>query len=850
MKKLFFSLVLSMFSLLMVSQTYNVIISGVVTDEITGVPVFGQEVNISTDSLIGGYVYYNTVTTNDGGYYEDIMEVPAGEQGMVTVSTMSCGAMLMQSGPFAPNNTQLIFDFQVCTNPGGNGCQAIFHYYSGDDSLSIQFIDDSWGAINSWTWDFGDGNTSTEQNPLHIYPATGDYLASLTISGDSCSSTTEMLVRVMNNNAGDCEAMFHYYPDNNNPNSIQFIDDSWGNIDNWTWDFGDGLTSTEQNPEHTYADEGEYMVILTVDGDSNQCYSVYSELVSVGDTIGPGNCQAMFYSYPDDADYLTINFRDMSMVGNGIVVSWHWDFGDGNTSEEQNPVNTYGVDGEYVVCLTIFSTGQGATCQSTHCENLMVGNAGYDCEAAFWYYPVMDTNNPNGGWNGLNTQFIDASTGNPDTWAWDFGDGTTSNEQNPVHLFPTEGNYNVCLSITNLADSCESTYCEDVHVFNDTTMGCFAWYEYEITDLTVDFQAFLEGGVDYVEYTWDFGDGAVGTGETISHTYAEDGIYEVALTATSGNCYAEYVSMIWVGDNFTFEVEGYVHLEDSIMADFADVHLMTFDTMGNGLINIATTQIDANGYYIFDGVGFEHCMYFVQAELTETSAYFGDYVPTYHVDAINWENAWPIFPYPMGWTYDIYMVGSVGSGSGNGIITGTVTEEGSRELLGNIEILLLDQEGKPMIYSRTNDEGVFSFSALAMATYVVYTEITGIETIPFDVTLNDQNNSSSVNIVVKNGQAILGIDDLSSAYIESVEAIYPNPVTANATFNISIKEPSNIKVEILNQYGQDLYSNELYLTTGKHKVNLPSTSFAQGMYFVKITADDNISSVRKFIKLR
>ncbi len=545
----------------------------------------------------------------------------------------------------------------------------------------------------------------------------------------------------------------------------------------------------------------------------------------------------------------------MSIAGGnpqGIPDTWYWDFGDGNTSTLQNPVNTYSGDGDYMVCLTITSIdNQGSTCESTECQNIYVGSWPNGCEAAFSYYPVGDSSNPGGGWNGLNIQFLDMSFGNPDSWVWSFGDGTSSNERNPVHLYAEEGNYNVCLSISNLIDSCESISCNEVFVFNDTTNGCIAWYEYQINDLTVDFQAYLEGGSNNVEFTWSFGDGTSGTGANITHTYSEDGIYNVMLLASdSAGCNAEYVEMIWVGNNFTFEVYGYIYLEDSMMADFADVHLMTFDTLGNGLINLETTQIDGNGFYIFDGVGLENCVYFVQAELTDQSNYFGDYIPTYHLNAINWEEAWPILPFPSGWTSDVHMVSTSSSNSGDGIITGTVVNEGNRELLSNVEIILLDQQEEPIIYSRTNEEGFFNFGQLAYGTYIVYTEIVGIETLPFEVTLSEGNSNTSVNIVVQNGQAFLGVHNINSTYIVSVDDIFPNPATDKAAINISIKEPSKIKIEILNQYGQNLYINDELFITGHHTVSLPTLSLSQGCYFVRITDSDNISTVRKLIKLR
>ncbi len=841
--------------LFLISQTYDVTVSGIVTDITTGQPVANQEINIVTDTLAGGsyYMYYNTVYTDNNGYYMDIMEIPVGDQGIVEVNTMSCGTMLFQTGTFSPTATQLAFDFQVCTDTL-NDCEAMFYYYPGTMQNSIQFTDASIGDPTSWTWDFGDGNTSTEQNPEHVYSEAGDYLVSLSIYNNQCSSTYELMIFV-----GDsiwptgCEAMFYYYP-GYTQNAVQFIDESFGYPNSWTWDFGDGSFSNEQNPEHLYSIPGEYIVSLTIEGDSNQCYSIYQQLVYVGDSIWPTDCEAYFYYYPDSSELMTFNFIDMSIVGGnqgsaGIPESWYWDFGDGNTSTEQNPVHTYSEVGEYQVCLTI--TDSLGSCQSTFCDIVFTGNGNYECEAYFWYYPEGDTIYPGGGYNSLSISFLDASYGNPDTWLWDFGDGSTSSEQNPVHLYSEEGIYTVCLTIFNSLDSCESTYCEDIYVFDDTIQGCFTWYEYEVFNLTVDFEAFLEGGSNYVEYIWDFGDDNAAIGQNVTHTYYEDGIYEVKVTAIdSSGCYSEYIDIIWVGDNFTFGIDGYVYLDDSLMADYAYVHLMTFDTLGNGLINVATTEVDEYGYYTFESVGIENCIYFVQAELTDASVYFGSYIPTYHLDAINWEEAWPVFPEPMGMSYNIFMVDASSSGSGNGVITGVVTNGSSRDIMSNVEIILLNSDGNPIAYVKTDNQGMFTFDNLPVGTYTVYTEITGIETIPFDVTLSEDNNNSTVNILVTNGQAILGIDEISSAYIESVESIYPNPVIDNAKINIMIKESANINIEILNHYGQVLHSGSHTLNIGKHSISLASESLAQGLYFVKVTAEDNNGVVRKFIKIR
>ncbi len=845
MKTLFFSLMLSVFSLVGMSQTYDVTISGVVTDIDSGEAVEGQMIDIMSDSVNGDFFYFNSVFTDASGYYEDVIAVPDGTTGAFTVSTMSCGAYLSQVAQYSENNTEFEIDFAVCTEVGGGDCQAMFYYETGDpaNNLVIQFTDASSGDPSSWDWDFGDGGTSDEQNPLHTYGSEGLYYVNLTIEGDSgdCFSTVEMMVRIGSDTIPEgCQAMFNYYQTPNDANTVYFEDESWGNPTSWAWDFGDGETSEEQDPVHIYGTQGEYFVTLTIASDT--CTSTYEEMIWVGLDSIPG-CQAMFYDYPGDVPN-SVQFMDESW---GNPTNWAWDFGDGETSTEQDPLHIYAAEGEYFVNLTISA---GDICNSTIEMMVRVGldSIPEGCQAQFFYFPACDSV-PAGD---LNYQFIDMSWGEPDGWAWDFGDGGTSDEQDPLHAFAEEGEYEVCLTITKANDTCESTYCEMVYVSYDTIGDCYGWFTYMADDLDVDFEGFMGNSQNGV-YTWEFGDGSAGSGQSVSHTYADDGIYLVTMNVVDSvmGCDVEYTEEVWVGDNITFSVYGNVFLEDSMnMADVANVYLMTFDTIGDDLINIATTTIDANGYYEFEEVGFEHCVYFIQAELTDGSAYFGDYVPTYHIDALTWEEAWPVFPFPMGWSYDVYLQPSQTIQSGSGIITGTVNEEESRGMMSNVEILLLNADGSTITYMRTDDNGEFDFSEMAFGTYVVYTEIVGIITTPVTVTLTEENPTATVSIVVTNGEALLGVGEINSRFIDEVSAIYPNPVSENSSVNIEMKESGTVQLTVISQYGQVVFATNQDLPSGFSKIELNTNSLSPGLYIVNVKANDNIATVRKFVKLR
>jgi hypothetical protein len=141
------------------------------------------------------------------------------------------------------------------------------------DPLTLSFYDVSLGAAQSWAWDFGDGNTSTEQNPTHTYADTGIYLVTLSIvTIDGCESDASFEICVGTDCWGipefDCQAMFVPLGDSIGGNGIQFIDLSFSldPIVAWNWNFGDGTSSTEQNPYHEYAQPGTYTVTLTIEG--------------------------------------------------------------------------------------------------------------------------------------------------------------------------------------------------------------------------------------------------------------------------------------------------------------------------------------------------------------------------------------------------------------------------------------------------------------------------------------------------------------------------------------------------------------------------------------------------------
>lgn len=249
-------------------------------------------------------------------------------------------------------------DFVDCDSLHFPDCYAAF-YTEGSDpsSLTVQFTDASYagdGTITSWNWHFGDpaGSTSTEQNPAHLYDAPGVYDITLTIStSDSCTSTTTQHICIGGGGIVDsisCQAMFFFTQADSLNSTFQFQDMSFGNVNSWLWNFGDGATSTEQNPTHTYASSGVFVATLTVSGED--CQSTVSMLIFAGDNIWYGDdFNALFVPFIDGLQVFFLNLTS----GGTLPYTYEWNFGDGNTSNDFMPIHAYAEAGVYTVTLTV-----------------------------------------------------------------------------------------------------------------------------------------------------------------------------------------------------------------------------------------------------------------------------------------------------------------------------------------------------------------------------------------------------------------------------------------------------------------------------------------------------------------
>ncbi|HPX75406.1 MAG TPA: PKD domain-containing protein, partial [Bacteroidales bacterium] len=365
--------------------------------------------------------------------------------------------------------------------------------------ITVQFTNNSQYAT-SYLWNFGDGTNSTEQNPTHTYSTPGNYTVSLTATNSEGSdtetktnyikvfanptlalTTTPETVDVTNNGSVTADVNGGAIPynyswsnsgtgsqitglsagtycvtitDNNgcsvddcaiveldgvapvanfeaNQTSacgslvVQFTDNSLYSPTSWLWNFGDGTNSTEQNPTHTYSTPGNYTVSLTASNSSGNNTLTKDNYIHI-------------YSIPNLEIEITNASGELENDGSAHVIvtggttpySYLWS-NDATTSTISNLV-----PGAY--CVTVTTNDN---CIATACGNVEVQNG----NSPIANFTADNTQNC----GSLTVNFTDLSTNNPQEWLWNFGDGTSSTEQNPQHFYSEAGEYTVSLTCSN-----------------------------------------------------------------------------------------------------------------------------------------------------------------------------------------------------------------------------------------------------------------------------------------------------------------------------------------------------------------------------------------------------------------
>src|SRR4029079_893070 len=260
------------------------------------------------------------------------------------------------------------------------------------------------------------GTTSNVQSPTHVYSAPGSYTVVLTATGPggTASKTADTPISVsapavapvVNFSAAPSSGVA--------PLSVAFTNSTTGQVTTWAWNFGDGTTSNVQSPTHVYSAPGSYTVLLTATGPGGTASKTAATPISVS---APAVAPVVNFSAAPSSGVapLSVAFTNSTT---GQVTTWAWNFGDGTTSNVQSPTHVYSAPGSYTVVLT--ATGPGGTASKTAATPISV--------SAPAVAPVVNFSAaPSSGVAPLSVAFTNSTTGQVTTWAWNFGDGTTSN---------------------------------------------------------------------------------------------------------------------------------------------------------------------------------------------------------------------------------------------------------------------------------------------------------------------------------------------------------------------------------------------------------------------------------------
>lgn len=375
--------------------------------------------------------------------------------------------------------------------------------------LTVSFTNTS-TAPAGYLWDFGDGATSTAQNPVHTYTTYGSFRVKLIVTnfvGCSDSLVLNDYVRIL---APD--ASINNLPQSNcAPLTWTFSStvNSPDPVVGYFWDLGDGTTSTLPNPTNTY-NTGSYdikLIVTTLGGCTDT-------VIMTAGIVADDKPVANFNANPRDVcAKFDVQFNDQST---GNITRWEWDFGDGGTSTVQNPSHHYEDTGLFTIRLIVWNNN----CPDT----LILVDYVHISPPIASFTSVFDCATPR------TFTFTDVSIG-PDEWHWDFGDGTTSTTQHNVHTFPDTGTYTIQLVVINHVTGCDDTYIQTIRIVEEV-----ANFNATATEIcrnhSATFNAIGNTPGTITGYEWDFGDGQTDTGATVTHVYLNSGLFTVRLIIT------------------------------------------------------------------------------------------------------------------------------------------------------------------------------------------------------------------------------------------------------------------------------------------------------------------------------
>lgn len=420
-------------------------------------------------------------------------QVQKGPDNIYRVDTMSVDQdIYIVASTASCTNTSDTLTIDVKTGPLSSFFPAGFNLTYNMDNFSED--------ATSYLWDFGDGTTSTDFEPTHKYAAPDSFTVCLTAYNPGLECTSHITCQRI---GVECNPPDVGFLETINGLRVDFLDFSLFTT-SWFWDFGDGNTSTEKSPIHDYRDPGTYQVTCTF---SNECGSASLTKSITVDC----NFQADFTFNTPIPNNLEVDFENITPAAQTSV----WDFGDGTTSSTSRKTShTYTIPGSYKVCLnSISSCGPAVVCKTVaiSCTKPTVD----------FTFTTSDTS----------AAFFGTYSGNVGAPAWTFGDGTTSNIQNPTHEYAEQGEYNVCLSVQNACAQSAACKLVDIDCPNPNS-----FFDFDTVATRYEYQ-FNNRSINGTKFRWELGEAVVTNDTNPSIVFRDDTTrtYRVCLTVFN-NC--------------------------------------------------------------------------------------------------------------------------------------------------------------------------------------------------------------------------------------------------------------------------------------------------------------------------
>lgn len=696
---------------------------------------------------------------------------------------------------------------------------------SGCTPFVVNFIDQSSSNTTDWFWTFEGGTpaTSTEQNPAVTYNSSGVFNVTLEVSNDAgsdiISQTDYIIVGV------DPVADFDLFIDENN---VDFINQS-NNADSYFWEFGDGETSGQINPIHTYDEDGTYTVTLTATNGCGSSTSTFTITIvtPVSADATAGNAQG--------CEPFEVQFQNLSS-NNATDFFWTFEGGIPATSSSENPSVMYNEAGVYDVTLIASNSEYSDTVEL---NNYIVVALQPDADFSF----DIDQQNVT----------FDNNSENGDTYFWEFGDGETSNQENPSHTYDEEGNYTIILTVTN--DCGSDTKELNINVSSLPT----ADFTYTIDDQCVPFQVQFtnqsSGNSDDIEWVFEGGSPASSTEMNPLVTYTVRGEYSVTLIASNESGDDELIlqDLIIAKDvpiaDFTYVIDG-----NSVIftneSQYADSYEWEIDDLPVITDENPTVEFDDNGDFEAILTAFNECGETISTKVVSitgipnpiivsdkevgcaplTVLYEDQTIQEVVTREWTFEGGTPatssdeevsvIYETPGIYNVSLYVENEIG--------------ENSLVLNNYVEVFpLLDAEftfeanGLEVAFEAIVEGGADvkwyfgdSNTSEELNPVHVYSEAGQYEVILEVIDENCQNTFTDiVDVIVATAE----INDVSMS-------LYPNPNQGDFTIELNYDHPGDYKMNIFNNLGQAVEEKMLYFSIGK-KQNI-QTNLVKGSYFV------------------